>query len=201
MIVLAVLLLLLVAAVVLLVAVTGSTQTVDLVWGATGYAWAPTALGIFLLGAAVMLTADAAVGLLLRGSRRSGQRRRERRHERRVNPRRTAAEAGPVTTGGSASVTAVTEPVPVAVPVSRSSSGRRTGSGPWPGPVTGPALNSGAELERVTGPVPIARERGRERAAAQRRGSTAQHSEDRDDVSAPPVPAGHGRRSARRSTP
>ncbi|CAA9409467.1 MAG: hypothetical protein AVDCRST_MAG35-1347, partial [uncultured Quadrisphaera sp.] len=87
MIVLAVLLLALVAAAVLFVAVTGSTSTVDLVWDAAGVAWAPTALAVFLLGAAVMLLAEAAVGLLLRGGRRTGQRRAELERLRRLEAR------------------------------------------------------------------------------------------------------------------
>lgn len=153
MIVLAVVLLLLVAATVLFVAVTGSTETTQLVWDAVGIAWAPTALAVFLLGAAVMLVAEAAVGLLLRGGRRTGQRRQELKRLRRLEARQRTA-TGPVpATGAATGPVPATDAPATAGPVGPTTTGPTTGpvsTGPLP---TGPGAAAGAttELPEVTG--------------------------------------------------
>ncbi|TNM68034.1 hypothetical protein FHN55_08390 [Streptomyces sp. NP160] len=94
MIVLAVLLLLAVALVVLFVVVTGITPTVQLEWSQISASVTLTALAVFLLGAACLLVAEAGLALLLRGNRKSWERRRELKRLRRVEAER-ARHAGP----------------------------------------------------------------------------------------------------------
>ncbi|MGQ7295216.1 hypothetical protein [Quadrisphaera sp. KR29] len=95
MVVLAVLLLLAVALVVLFVVVTGITPTVTLEWAQIGTSVTLTALAVFLLGAASLLVAEAGLALLLRGNRKSWERRRELKRLRRVEAERVRHEAPP----------------------------------------------------------------------------------------------------------
>jgi len=101
-IVLAVLLLLVVALVVLFVVVTGTTPTVSLEWAQINTTIALTALAVFLLGAACLLVAQLGLSMLLRGNRKSAERRKELKHLRRVEAERARHGDAPAAPSGAA---------------------------------------------------------------------------------------------------
>lgn len=96
MVVLALLLLVVVAAVVVFVLVTGTTGTVDLTWEQLNLSFAPSPLVLFLLGAATLLLAVVALGMLRSGGRRGMAKRRELKRLRRIEKEQgTTADGRP----------------------------------------------------------------------------------------------------------
>ena len=89
MVVLALLLLVVVAAVVVFVLVTGTTGTVELTWEQLNLSFAPSPLVLFLLGAATLLLAVLALGMLRSGSRRGMAKRRELKRLRKIEQERS----------------------------------------------------------------------------------------------------------------
>ena len=110
MIVVALLLLVVAAAAVLFIAVTGSAEPVQLAWDAVNVSWAPTALAVFLLGAACLLVAQLGLSLLLRGNRKSAERRKELKHLRRVEAERARHGDAPTAPAAPAAAAAPAEP-------------------------------------------------------------------------------------------
>lgn len=106
MVVLALLLLVVVAAVVVFVLVTGTTGTVELTWEQLNLSFAPSPLVLFLLGAATLLLAVVALGMLRSGSRRGMAKRRELKRLRKIEK-----EQG-TTPDGSRAGTPAAAPVP-----------------------------------------------------------------------------------------
>lgn len=94
MVVLALLLLVVVAAVVVFVLVTGTTGTVELTWEQLNLSFAPSPLVLFLLGAATLLLAVLALGMLRSGSRRGMAKRRELKRLRKIEQEQGATPDG-----------------------------------------------------------------------------------------------------------
>ena len=133
MIVLAVLLLLVVALVVLFVVVTGTTPTVSLEWAQINTTISLTALAVFLLGAACLLVAQLGLSLLLRGNRKSAERRKELKHLRRVEAERARHAGGPAPaeaprSGGAPTGSATGSTAPTSTTAPRPDAGGRAGS-------------------------------------------------------------------------
>lgn len=101
MVVLALLLLVVVAAVVVFVLVTGTTGTVELTWEQLNLSFAPSPLVLFLLGAATLLLAVVALGMLRSGSRRGLAKRRELKRLRKIEQEQGATPDGRRTEAGA----------------------------------------------------------------------------------------------------
>lgn len=101
MVVLALLLLVVVAAVVVFVLVTGTTGTVELTWEQLNLSFAPSPLVLFLLGAATLLLAVVALGMLRSGSRRGMAKRRELKRLRKIEQEQGATPDGRRTDAGA----------------------------------------------------------------------------------------------------
>lgn len=134
MIVLAVLLLLVVALVVLFVVVTGTTPTVSLEWAQVNTTITLTALAVFLLGAACLLLAQLGLSMLLRGNRKSAERRKELKHLRRVEAERArhgdapTSPSGPTSPAGPAAPAEPARSGAAPAQTPRSDTGGRAGS-------------------------------------------------------------------------